>query len=276
MPSGHDSLSRRFPVALVTGASSGIGRAIARALLQEGVKVHGTSRRPENPALDPDIEWLAFDGATPAGIQGFLEENGDLLNKVDLLVNNAGSSCFGKASEIPSHILEEQHCLLLTAPLQLTRVALEGMQKRRAGAIVNVSSLAALFSIPYMEGYSACKAALSSYSQGLMPTLAGSGICIIDFQPGDYQTGFNEAITRWGKTCPRQERVWARLEANIAAAPPAGQAAEDLLRALRRGRSCTVKSGGFFQSRIAPLGHRILPGAVLRSLIRRYFNLGRG
>ncbi|MEX0330298.1 MAG: SDR family NAD(P)-dependent oxidoreductase [Puniceicoccaceae bacterium] len=276
MPSGQISLAQQFPVALVTGASSGIGQAIAEALKAEGITVYGTTRRPDREGLDPAIQWLAFDGSTSGGIESFIRDNEDLLSKINLLINNAGSSCFGKASEIPLDVLTGQQTLLLAAPVQLTRTVIGGMQERGSGAVVNVSSLAALFPIPYMEGYSACKAALSSYSRGLMLQLAGSGVSIIDFQPGDYRTAFNEQIKRYGEGSPRQERVWQQLEANIAAAPPPEQAARDILRALRKGRSCTVKSGGFFQSRVAPFGLRILPKGLVMALTRRYFKLDPG
>ncbi|MEX0325640.1 MAG: SDR family NAD(P)-dependent oxidoreductase [Puniceicoccaceae bacterium] len=276
MPSGHDSLAQQYPIALVTGASSGIGQAIANALKAEGITVYGTTRQPDRPGLDQSIHWLAFDGSTRAGIKAFIAANGDLLNKIDLIINNAGSSCFGKASEIPAEVLEAQQTLLLAAPVKLTRAVLGGMQNRGHGAVVNVSSLAALFPIPYMEGYSSCKAALSSYSRGLMLQLKGSGVSIVDFQPGDYRTAFNEQITRYGELSPRQESVWERLEANIAAAPSPEQAARDVLRALRKGRSCTVKSGGFFQRKVAPFGLRILPQGLVMALTRRYFNLDQG
>ena len=273
MPTGNTGLASCYSTALVTGASSGIGAAIASRLLEEGLVVFGTSRHPEAPGRDPAIRWLPFDGASPAGIQAFIDAQGNLLSKINLLVNNAGSSCFGKASEIPPSVLIGQNCLLYAAPVQLIRATLPGMIERGTGAIVNVTSLASIFPLPFMEGYSSGKAALSIYSQGLMNTLKGSGLRVIDFQAGDYKTAFNQNISRYGEMDDAQNRAWKRLEENIAAAPPASRAAADLVRALNRDRSSIIRSGSFFQAQVAPLGARILPRRLVLGAIRRYYNL---
>jgi short-subunit dehydrogenase len=274
MPTAKQGLSGTYPTALVTGASSGIGKAFARRLLDEGVAVYGTTRNPASDGLDPRVQWLPFDGSSPEGVEGFVNAQAHLLSKVTILINNAGSSCFGKGSEIPFEIIRAQYCLLLEAPVRLTQVALQGMRARGKGTIVNVSSLAGIFPIPYMEHYSAAKAALSAYSQGLILTEKASGVTLIDFQAGDYNTAFNRNIARYGEMDSSQQRVWQRLERNIAAAPPPEQAAEDLVRALARQRSRTLRSGGFFQRCVAPLGPRLLPRRLLNALIRRYFHLG--
>jgi short-subunit dehydrogenase len=273
MPTGNNGLASCYPNALVTGASSGIGAAIATGLVQAGVTVYGTSRHPGAPGLDKAIHWLPFDGASEAGISSFLAAQDNLLSKTYLLVNNAGSSYFGKASSIPEEMVTAQQSLLYSAPLQLIRGVLPGMLERRTGAVVNITSLASIFPLPYMEGYSAAKAGLSTYSQGLMNQLKGSGISVIDFQAGDFKTAFNRNIRRFGEADEAEERVWRRLEENIASAPPAEQAARDLLQALGRQRSAIIRSGGFFQKHLAPLGARLLPRRCLLWTIRRYYNL---
>ncbi len=100
-----------------------------------------------------------------------------------------------------------------------------------------------------------------------------SGISVIDFQPGDYRTKFNHNIKSYGKRDDFQERVWDQLEKNLNKAPLPEKAAEDILRALNRGIGGTVRSGSFFQSKIAPVGHRILPKSLLDWAIRKYYRL---
>jgi short-subunit dehydrogenase len=273
MPPSPNGSSIGPATALVTGASSGIGLAAAQILLREGFNVYGTSRNPDHPALDSGIRWLAFDGSSQVGISQFISENGELLSNLTLLVNNAGSSCFGKASEIPVEIQNAHQTLLLEAPIRLTEAVLGSMKKRGSGTIVNVSSLAALFPLPYMAVYSACKAGLSQYSRDLMLTERGEGITILDFQPGDFRTAFNDNITTYGELDQNQKRAWKRLEENLAKAPGPELAARDILKAIKRGKSGTVRSGSFFQTVVAATGYRLLPGRLLRWAIRKHYAL---
>jgi len=235
--------------------------------------VHGTTRNPDNPTLDPGIHWVRFDGASVEGIREFISNHQNLLSTICLLVNNAGESCFGKASEIPQEIQTAHQTLLLEAPIQLTETVLGAMKSRGFGTIVNVSSLAALFPLPYMAVYSSCKAGLSQYSRDLMLTERGGGVCIIDFQPGDYRTAFNANIQTYGELDQNQKRAWKRLEENLAKAPAPEVAAADMLKAIRRGKSGTVRSGSFFQTVVATTGYRLLPGRLLRWAIRKHYAL---
>ncbi len=273
MPRSGYSLANQYSTALITGASSGIGAALAKLLIESGVRVFGTSRFPNRPELAKSIEWLEFDGASAGGLSDFLEMNSNLLSHIDILVNNSGSSLFGKASEIPNEILTRQQHLLLDSPIGLTECVLPAMKARGKGAIVNVSSLAALFTLPYMEGYSSAKAALSSFTQKEIVKNRDSGIVIIDFQPGDYRTNFNQNIQSYGERDALQNRVWDQLEKNLNNAPLPERAAEDMLRALARGRSRTVRSGSFFQSKVAPVGRKILSKPLTDWAIRKYYRL---
>jgi hypothetical protein len=104
----------------------------------------------------------------------------------------------------------------------------------------------------------------------------GAGVTIIDFRPGDFRTGFNRRMALSAdidRLSPACARVWAALERNMSAAPPPARAARDLRRAVLRNRSGVVRSGGFFQARLAPAAARLAPGRVVRFLLLRYFGL---
>jgi short-subunit dehydrogenase len=273
MPRSGHSLAEKYPTALITGASSGIGAALANLLVEAGVQVFGTSRFPNRPGLEKSVHWLEFNGESKKGLNEFIVTNSEMLSNISFLVNNSGSSCFGKASEIPDDILSGQKHLLLKSPIALTEHVLPPMKERGKGAIVNVSSLAALFTLPYMEGYSLAKAALGAFTQKVITENSNSGIVIIDFQPGDYRTKFNHNIKSYGNRDELQNRVWDQLEKHLINAPLPEKAAEDILCALNHGISGTVRSGSFFQSKIAPAGHRILPKSLLDWAIRKYYHL---
>jgi short-subunit dehydrogenase len=141
--------------------------------------------------------------------------------------------------------------------------------------VVNISSLAAEFPLPYMALYSAGKAGLSALTRSLIITERAGGVQFIDCQPGDIRTAFNANMARREALSAAEERAWRRMEANLAAAPGAERAAGDVMRALRRGRSGVVRTGSWFQTCLAPLGMRILPVAILIWAIRRYYRLPR-
>lgn len=273
MPTAGSLLSRRYGTALVTGAASGLGRALASALLQEELTVYGTSRQPDRPGRDEQVHFLPMEGASAEAMDHFIRDQGELLNSVDILINNSGHSLFGDWSRTPEAELERLHYLLLVTPMRLIRAVLPGMRERRHGIVVNVSSVAAELPLPYMAAYSSGKAGLSALTRSLMLTEVDSGVCFVDFQPGDLRTRFNRNMERLDPLTRCEAGVFSRMERLLEASPGPETAAGDLMRALRKGRSGVVRSGGWFQTRMAPLGARLLPTRWLLGAIRRYYGL---
>ena len=264
--------ARRYQCALVTGASSGLGRAIAAALLDAGLTVYATARQPNSGRGDSRLHWLALDGSDSGQVASFISAQSQLLSKVDILVNNMGAGWFGPVEQWEEEELSASLRLLLESPVQLTAAVMPGMRERGRGVVVNVSSLAAEMPLPLQATYSAAKAGLSGFTRSLMLREGRGGIDFIDFQPGDLRTDFN----RNGKTRGEdagQAAVWQRMEALLAKAPPPEQAARKLMRAIERGGSRVVRAGGFFQSQVAPLAMRLLPVWAQLAVIRRYYGL---
>ncbi len=259
------------PTALVTGASSGIGKALALALATKGYRVFGTSRRPDS--LPAPLLPLALDAASKADLHRFISTHGQLLTELDVLVNNCGSSLYGDVTRWDPEAIEGSLRLLLEAPVLLTRVALEGMRSRGRGAIVNVSSLAGEFPLPYMSVYSGAKAGLSAFTQSLMLTEKRAEIQLIDFQPGDYRTAFNERMGQPEALDEQERRTWQILERNCDRGPEAERAAADIIRAIEGGRSEVVRSGTLFQRAVAPFGKRLTSAGLRRRLMRWLYRI---
>jgi short-subunit dehydrogenase len=275
-------LSVRYRTAFVTGASSGLGEAFAEMLVTEGVEVWASARQPERlaklQARHPgQIHPVTLDLADGPGAEAALRRAaGEAGGMFELLVNNAGYGIFGEFGEIEPTLWEAQLSAMLGATLRLTQAAWRSWQERGRGTLVNVSSLAAEFPLPYMSGYNVAKAGLSALSESLMFEGRSCGIVVIDFRPGDYRTAFNRAMQTPvpASAAPPAEGLasaWRALEANLQSAPLPERAAADLRRALRRPRSGIVRSGAFFQTVLAPLGARLLPVAALRAASAKYF-----
>jgi uncharacterized protein len=272
-------VSELYPTAFVTGASSGLGQKFAEMLLAEGVHVWGTSREVSRLAplaragsFVPVTLDLAVPAAAEAAWQRSAAEAGGAF---DLVINNAGYGVFGEFAEMEAAVWAAQLDAMLGTTLRLAHGAFRTMRARNRGCLVNVSSLAVEFPLPYMSGYNVAKAGLSALSESLVFESRGTAVIVIDFRPGDYRTAFNQAM-RPSPSSPigsavTLERVWRRLEANLAAGPEPERAAADLRRALLDRRRGPVRSGSFFQARLAPLLARTIPQAALNGILARYF-----
>jgi short-subunit dehydrogenase len=191
--------------ALVTGASAGIGAAIARALAARGHGVVLVARRKDRlEALADEIadghgvraEALACDlsKAAPRGrLPGRIAE---LDLEIEILVNNAGFATSGPFHEADSQRELEQVRVLVEAAVALTSAFVRGMVARQRGAILNVASTAGMQPMPYSSGYSAAKAYVLAFSEALHHELRGHGVTVTALAPGPVQTDFWE-IAGW-------------------------------------------------------------------------------
>ncbi len=181
----------RYKTALVTGASKGIGAAIATALVEAGLTVHALARDAGALAalaerLGPRLKPLSADvrdmAAITAGLAGA---------ELDVLVNNAGGLATVKPLwQQTAEETAEVVTLNLTAPLQLIQTLLPGMVERRCGHIFNLTSTAASAVFPGTATYAAAKAALSQAGRVLRYDLAGSGVRLTEIAPGRVETDF--------------------------------------------------------------------------------------
>jgi NAD(P)-dependent dehydrogenase (short-subunit alcohol dehydrogenase family) len=189
-------------VVLITGASSGIGKACAEHLHQRGYRVYGTSRNPSPGTASAGYEVFKMDvdvdSSVARGIEWVLEREG----RLDVLVNNAG---FGIAGSVEDTSMEEAKAQFETnffGVLRVCRAALPIMREQRAGYIVTISSLAGRVGMPFQGLYSASKYALEGLSEALRLEVRPFGIHMVLIEPGDFSTGFTA----------RRQRTAASLE----------------------------------------------------------------
>lgn len=274
------ALSSRYRSALVTGASGGLGRAFVEMLLAEGLTVAGTARdisRLKSLESRDSFHPLGLDLLHSESIERCFDEAVIRLGGFpDLVLNCAGYGVFGPFGEVSFDKTRDLLQSSLLGTIQVADLTLRQMLLRGTGCLVNVSSVAVDHPLPFMAGYNVTKSGLSALSESLIFETRGSGLVVVDFRPGDYRTPFNqsmEVITGKlpEKASPRLRRAWEVLEKNLAAAPEPSQAARDLRRALLRGKSGTYYSGGYFQTRLAPLFSRLAPANLRRAIAARYF-----
>ncbi len=177
-------------VAIVTGGSSGIGLAAARALRSRGLTVFILSRRPfTEKGLHHLCADVSDERQCAEAVQAVLHKAGD----IDLLVNCAGFGISGAVEFTELAEAKKQMEVNFFGTVNMTRAVLPHMRQRRNGRIVNISSVAAPAAIPFQAYYSASKAAINAWTAALANEVRPYGITVTAVQPGDIQTGFTAA-----------------------------------------------------------------------------------
>jgi NAD(P)-dependent dehydrogenase (short-subunit alcohol dehydrogenase family) len=217
-------------VILVTGASSGIGKATALELLRAGHTVYGAARRV--PAMD-DLRdagghALPMDAREPADLERVVRTVVEEQGRLDVLINNAGTVLHGAAEDVPLSRARDLFEVNLFAPARLTQLALPHMRARGSGTIVNVSSVGGEISLPLGCWYYASKHALEAYSDSLRMEVEPFGIDVVIIQPGIIRTDFEDHTAQdlreiSGSTAygPMAEKMAQKAEAQSAADAPA-------------------------------------------------------
>jgi uncharacterized protein len=257
-------VSDRIVRALVTGASSGIGEAFARALAGRGVEPVLVARREDRlealaAELDVPCEVLPADLLTQDGLARVETRLRQVTEPVDLLVNNAG---FGAAGGFESLPLDRQQRLVelnVTALVRLTHAALDQLRGRRTGGVINVGSTAGFQPDPYSAVYGASKAFVRSFTEAIHDELRGTGVRAMVLAPGIIETEFQEVA---GVHLHRL---------TSATVMPVEPVVEQALRDFARGRSLCVPG---LVNRVAAHGASLSPSVVSRrasALVHRDF-----
>ncbi|OHE86685.1 MAG: hypothetical protein A3G75_13790 [Verrucomicrobia bacterium RIFCSPLOWO2_12_FULL_64_8] len=266
------TLGELYRTAFVTGASTGLGRAFAEMLLAEGVETWGTSRDGTRLPARARFHAVALDLVDGDAAERTFLDADRAAGGFDILINNAGYGVFGGFTATEFAVWRAQLDVMLVNAARLAQLALRGMLARDRGALVNVSSGAAQFPLPFQAAYNMAKSGLSALSESLMVEAAGTGVFVIDFRPGDYRTDFEGSVRRVPEAfTPRQQRVWEAFAAMMRSGPQPARAAASLRRALHRRRSGTVRTGRFFQAVAGPFLARLGPASWVRAFLARYF-----
>jgi NAD(P)-dependent dehydrogenase (short-subunit alcohol dehydrogenase family) len=185
---------------LVTGASSGLGRAIAEAAVAAGDVVLGAARRPE--ALDdlvaahPDqVEALRLDVTDTTAAEAAVRDVVARHGRIDVLVNNAGRGHVGAMEETTEDELRALFDLHVFGPAALVRAVLPHMRARRSGAIVQMSSMGGQLSYPGFSAYSGTKFALEGMSEALAGEVAEHGVKVVIVEPGAFRTSLYDGTS---------------------------------------------------------------------------------
>jgi short-subunit dehydrogenase len=257
----------------LTGASAGIGLATAKALVSHGHEVWGTSRDvkriPVIPRLHPVTLELRDRQSIEENFNAALQEAGHF----DVVINNAGSGHFGPGASLSHEELVDFYQILVFAQIELMQLALRSMRDH-AGIIINISSLASRLPVPFMAAYNSAKAALASFTMSMQLELEGTNIRLIDLQPADISTDFNEALSKSDENDARIAKAFRTVDRNLKAAPKPDLVAGRILKLIvEKNPPPRVTIGDAFQSIVAPLIFRALPQRVRLWGLKKYYGI---
>lgn len=174
-------------VILVTGASSGIGLACATALQAQGHTVYGSARDVKR-LKDVPFKPIELDVTSDASVNAAIATITKAEGKIDVLVNNAGNGVTGPAYAMPVESAKQQFEVNFFGVVRMCSAVLPGMIEKKQGLIVNISSLAGLFGLPYQSMYAASKFAIEGYSESLRMELLNTGVKVTLINPGDFKS----------------------------------------------------------------------------------------
>jgi NAD(P)-dependent dehydrogenase (short-subunit alcohol dehydrogenase family) len=263
-------------VALVTGASSGIGAATARRLVEAGYRVFGTSRRAAS-AEHPGFEMLSLDVTSDASVEAAVKEVVRRAERIDVLVNNAGFGVAPAGAEESS--IEQARAIFETnffGIVRMTRAVVPEMRRQGAGRIINIGSALGFLPMPYGALYAATKHAVEGYSESLDHELRTRGIRVSVIEPAYTRTPFDANFLEPDATLDEYREVRAavskRLKEVMATADEPRVVADVVLKAANAAHPKLRYTAGGLAGRLRFL-RRFMPAVLVDTGIRRDLRL---
>lgn len=278
-------MSENSQVVLLTGASSGIGRATARWLMKRGFHVYGTSRKAsgigdgqpdERDASGGFIKMIPLDVTSQESAQSAVKAVLEREGRIDVLINNAGMGIAGSIEDTSMEEAKKQFETNFFGVLRMIRLVLPTMRKQGYGKIIVVSSVAGVISIPYQSMYSASKYALEALIEALRHEVAPFGIKACLVEPGDTRTGFTSSriiAEAAGKDSPydsRFRRSLSRMEHDEQNGASPDDVARVICRMILKKKLPIRKTVGFGYKAILFL-KRLLPSALVEKLVGKLY-----
>ena len=267
-------------VVLITGCSTGIGRALATEFAAKGHRVFATARKPETLAeiAGGNVEALALDVNSPASIAAAVNAVIESAGRIDVLVNNAGYGQMGPVLDMTAEQVRAQFETNVVGALATMQAVAPHMIAARRGRIVNIGSISGILTTPFAGVYCASKAALHSISEAARMELAPFGIDIVIVQPGGVTSRFGDTAAVHvviKEDSPYQrfaKGIGNRARASQHGGAPAEIVAKQIVAASTRDTAPAIVRVGR-GGKLYPALKRVLPARVVDNILMMKFGL---
>lgn len=268
-------MSHNKKVVLLTGASGGLGTAIARHLSQNNYKVYGTSRKEH---ASDYYTWLPMDLSDEKSIDETIKLLLSQEQRIDILINNAGIGTTGSIEETPLNDVKRVFEINLFGMISLIQKVLPVMRRQKEGIIINISSIAGYTGLPFRGFYSATKSAVMRISEALSSEVKQFNIKVLDIAPGDFQT--NIAAGRLYAGTPEEspyrvdyERILKMIDEEVNNGLKPEVLGQKINQILQKKQPKLRYNVGLFLQRLTPYLICILPGRFFEKLINKHYGM---
>ena len=262
-------------VVLITGVSSGIGRATAELLARNGYKVFGGARSPEKASAVKDVTIVPIDVRDDASVKAGVESVLERAGRIDVLINNAGYSIIGAVEETSPAEAQALFDTNVFGILRMSRAVLPTMRAQGSGRIINLSSVLGFLPAPFMGLYAATKHAVEGLSESLDHEVRNFGIRVVLIQPSFTRTGLDTnaapTVGRIPAYVDQFTRTIAAVTAKIKGAPEPESVAERILLAIEKPYRMRHPADG--RAALLSKLRRFMPAGPVDKSLRKEFAL---
>jgi NAD(P)-dependent dehydrogenase (short-subunit alcohol dehydrogenase family) len=268
----------RKKVVLITGGSSGIGKAIGQYLTQKGYEVFGTTRNLAKNQGFSDFQLLEMDVHNAQSVATAVSQVITKSGRIDVLINNAGVGITGPIEETPDTEIHHAFETNLYGPIRVMKSVLPHMREQGSGFIINITSIAGYMGLPYRGIYSATKGALELVTESIRMEVKGFGVRVTNLAPGDFAT--NIASGRYHSPVrndsPYKEPYGFSLEtmnAHVDQGQEPMVVAEKVYRLLQKEQPKVHYLVGSFMQRFSIVLKKLLPDRMYERMLLNHYKL---
>lgn len=264
-------------VVFITGASSGIGKAIGEFLVVKGYTVFGTSRNPER-IKDSKIELVALDVRNVESIKAAIKMVIEKAGRIDVVINNAGVGITGPLEEIPTEEIKNNFETNLFGPIEVMKAVLPQMRLQKSGLILNITSIAGYMGLPYRGVYSASKGALELVTEAMNMEVRSFGIRIANVAPGDFATNiaagrYHAPVIKGSAYEKTYGGVLKMMDSHVDFGSNPNEMAEVIFKIINTPNPKIHYKVGAFMQKFSIVLKRILPDTIYEKLLMNHYKL---
>lgn len=264
-------------VVLITGGSSGIGKAIGEFLFHKGFTVYGTSRDPDK-ITNSVFPLITLDVRSAESVHQAVNKVISISKRIDVVINNAGVGITGPLEETPTNEMRNNFETNFFGPIEVIKAVLPQMRKQKSGLIINITSIAGYMGLPFRGIYSASKGALELVSEAVSIEVKPFGINIVNIAPGEFATDiashrYHAPLLEDSVYKTAYENTLAMMNSHMHSGEDPNDFAKEVYHIIENKNPKLHYKIGAFMQKFSIVLKRILPDRIYESMLMNHYKL---